>query len=61
MQLILILKVEIFNQLAGHFLQFLIFKDAAYGQFDYSNFDQDGFMADFFKIRWNENKDISRY
>ena len=60
------LSGNILNQLADHFSQFLILKrlpithkDAAYYQYDYSNFDKDRFIASFSKIRWNENEDIS--
>ena len=60
------LSGNILNQLADNFSQFLILKrlpithkDAAYYQYDYSNFDKDRFIADFSKIRWNENEDIS--
>ena len=60
------LSGNILNQLADHFSQFLILKrlpithkDAAYYQSDYSNFDKDKFIANFSKIRWNKNEDIS--
>ena len=52
------LSGNILNQLADHFSQFLILKrlpithkDAAYYQYDYSNFDKDRFIANFSKIR----------
>ena len=59
------LSENILNKLAYHFSQLLIlknyqdYKDAAYYQNNYSNFAKDRFIADFSKIRWNENENIS--
>ena len=56
---------NILNQLADHFSQFLVIKklpithkDAAYYQYDYSNFDKSKLLADFSKINWNDTQNL---
>ena len=56
---------NILNELADHFSKFLVIKklpithkDAAYYQYDYSNFDKSKLLADFSKINWNDTQNM---
>ena len=56
---------NILNQLADHYSQFLVVKrlpithkDAAYYQYDCSNFDKSKLLANFSKINWNDTQNI---
>ena len=60
-----IISGNILNQIADHFSQFLLlrkmnanYKNSAYHQYDYSNFNKDNFLADFSKIDWSDNDNI---
>ena len=56
---------NILNQIADHFSQFFIlrkinanYKNSAYHQYDYSNFNKDNFLTDFSKIDWSDSDSI---